>query len=671
MSDHQQRFLIGIDTGGTYTDAAVIAEADHRVIASAKALTTKGDLAIGIAEAMRGACAKLPPLGAAISLVSVSTTLATNAVIEGHGSPVCVVLIGFDRSMAERSGIGRAFPGMPIVFVRGGHDHNGDEQHPLDEAQLAAAIESHDAAVDAYAVAAQFAVRNPAHETRARALLIATTGKPVTVSSELSTALDAPRRALTAALNARLISRISILIKAVAGAMHDLDLKCPLMIVRGDGSLALADSVAMRPIETILSGPAASLVGARWLSGLASFILSDMGGTTTDIGILRDGRPQVTEEGAEVGGWRTMVKAIDVRTIGVGGDSEVWVSTDGALTLGPQRIVPVALIGAQYPEVLDSLAAELAEPEISSLAARYILRPAGWKRGAEATGELSARERDILAAVGSRPKPLRKMAASAGAQRAVTSLRRRGLVQLAGFTPSDAAHVLDLQGNWSREAAFTAAQLMTRLKDMKMPDLPRVQHFAREVWDEAVRLSGRAVLRTALGLSPSVGREDGVLLDAVCRGAAEVGLARVALSPTVPVVAVGAPVKVYYGEVAKRLGAHVVFPDHCEVANAVGAATGLIARAVSVQVTGDGGGLFRVHAPQGTEVLSEAGAALKKAADSAADAARRAVIAMGAAEPEVRITTVKHLLPDALDDNGLFSAIVTAEAIGRPAIGEM
>src|SRR6185312_13502777 len=158
---------------------------------------------------------------------------------------------------------------------------------------------------------------------------------------ELSSSLDAPRRALTAALNARLISRISLLIEAVGRAMASLRIVCPLMIVKGDGTLALAETVAKRPIETVLSGPAASLVGARWLSGLGHFIMSDMGGTTTDLGVLQDGRPRVTEEGAEVGGWRTMVKAIDVRTIGLGGDSEIGLGPNGMLSVGPQRIVPV------------------------------------------------------------------------------------------------------------------------------------------------------------------------------------------------------------------------------------------------------------------------------------------------------------------------------------------
>ena len=259
-------YLIGVDTGGTYTDAAIIEAEGHGVVASAKSITTKGDLAVGVTGAIRAATAKLPEglKPSDISLVSVSTTLATNAVVEGHGSAVGVILIGFDKAMTERTGIAKAFPGMPIALIGGGHDHNGDEAKPLDTAALETAVKS--MAVDAFAIASAFAVRNPAHEQRARDIITERTGKPATLSTELTSALDAPRRALTAVLNARLISRISMLITAVRRAMAEIGIDCPLMIVKGDGTLALAEKVALRPIETVLSGPAGGVVGARFVA---------------------------------------------------------------------------------------------------------------------------------------------------------------------------------------------------------------------------------------------------------------------------------------------------------------------------------------------------------------------------------------------------------------------
>ena len=220
--NQQQPILIGIDTGGTYTDAAIIDQGQHRILATAKSLTTKGDLSIGVGAAMREALAacKSDIDPRQIKMVSVSTTLATNAVVEGHGSSVGVILVGFDDSMVEKTGIAKAFPGMPIIRVQGGHDHNGEERASLDIAKLEDVIKMAAGEVSAFAVAATFAVRNPSHENQIRQTIAALTDKPTTVSSEISSSLDAPRRALTAVLNARLISRITQLVLAEIGRAH-------------------------------------------------------------------------------------------------------------------------------------------------------------------------------------------------------------------------------------------------------------------------------------------------------------------------------------------------------------------------------------------------------------------------------------------------------------------
>ena len=654
-------YLIGVDTGGTYTDAAVIEANGHKVVASAKSITTKGDLSIGITGAITAAIARLPEglRPENISLVSVSTTLATNAVVEGHGSAVGVILIGFDQAMANRTGIAKAFPGMPIAIVAGGHDHNGDEALALDQAALQAAVLA--MPVDAFAIASAFAVRNPAHETQARELVAKLTGKPATVSTELTSALDAPRRALTAVLNARLISRIAMLIQAVRKSMAELGIVCPLMIVKGDGTLALAEKVALRPIETVLSGPAASLVGASWLCGLKDFIMSDMGGTTTDLGILANGRPLVAEHGAEIGGWRTMVKAIDVRTIGLGGDSEIAIGLNGALDVGPQRVVPVSLLASRYPETIAMLEADLADTDGGSMHGKFVLKPFG-ATAAAPPAELNAREAELLAMVGERPRPIRKLAVSAAAQRALTSLKRKGLVQTGGFTPSDAAHVLGLQDNWPGPAAELAAKLMARFRDMRLGDRARVEAFCREVWSETVRRTARVILDTAFGKSFG----DHEIVDAVCSGKGQLGRVEVSLSPSVPVVAVGGPARVYYQEVGKRLSCDMVFPPFFEVANAVGAATGVIAQTVTVSVEGDGSGLFRVLGISGVASFTSGAAALAAAETMAREAALNAVIQLGAANPQVQVSVTKHHLPDAIDDNGLLEAVFRAEAIGRP-----
>jgi N-methylhydantoinase A/oxoprolinase/acetone carboxylase beta subunit len=657
-------YIIGIDTGGTYTDAVVIDRASQRILASAKSLTTKGDLAVGVGLAMREAVS-LPGEAIdaqAVKLVSISTTLATNAVVEGHGGAAAAVLIGFDDRMAERTGIASAFPDMPILRIEGGHDHNGLAVKPLDVNALRRGLDALAGKVTSIAIASTFAVRNNQHEMAARDVVAETLSLPVTLSSELSSALDAPRRALTAVLNARLIGHSSKLIAAVKRAMAELRIVCPLMIMKGDGALALADSIEKRPIETILSGPAASLMGAKWLSGMDDFIVSDMGGTTTDVGILEKGRPLVAPLGAEVGGWRTMVKAIDIKTIGLGGDSEVSIGTNGRIEVGPQRAVPLSLLASRAAQTIALLEADLADTEGASLHGRFLVLPFGKAPDAAVQG-LNGRELEIHKQLTDVPLPLRRVATSTAAQRAIASLRRKGLVQLCAFTPSDAAHALQLQDNWSTEAAQLSAQLLYRFRYMRKASADELRTFCHEIWDTVVALSARIVLETALGEVA----ESRTLVDAVCAGRPLLGRARISIAPVLPIVAVGGPVRIYYHEVAERLGTDVVFTSYCDVANAVGAASALVLNRVTVTVEGNGQGLFRVHGGGHSEEFGSGSKALANAVELATRLAKNHAVESGAVAPRCEVSVSKTMMPEAQDDEGLLTATVIAEAAGRPA----
>ena len=664
-------YLAGIDTGGTCTDAVLVEAATGRVAAHAKALTTRGDLSVGVIEALERVIAAAGDGAAArVRLVSISTTLATNAVVEGHGSPVAILLVGFDAEMVARSRLAETFPQLPIEVITGGHDHNGDEIASLDEPAVEAVVRRHRDAVAAFAVASRFAVRNASHEHRVRAVIEREArGKPVTLSTELSSDLDAPRRALTAVLNARLLSRIADLIAAVELACRRLGINAPLMITRGDGSLACAGAVAARPIETVLSGPAASLIGAAKLTGLADFIMSDIGGTTTDLAILKDGRPTVTAKGAEVGGWRTMVNAIDVRTIGLGGDSAVSLAPSGRIVIGPERAAPVSLIASRFPGVIADLTAELDNSEGVSQHGRFVMLPLGSAGPRALPQGLSDRERRIMERIGVEPKPYGKLAISTGAARVLAGLARKGLVQIAGFTPSDAAHVLNLQANWNREAAVLAARLLYRAQAMRAPDPEGAEAISREVWGETVRLSGHAVLATALGAPVTRAEKPDPLLDAIAGGRGAVGLVKLAAVPRVPVVAVGGPARVFYPEVARRLSCEVVYPGHFDVANAVGAATGAVVGRAVVEVSGDGSGVFLVYAGGGVARLSSGAKALAHAEATAREAAEAQARAMGATGVDVTVSRNIVMLPDSVSDDGLSHARIEAEAIGQASFG--
>ena len=326
---------LGIDTGGTYTDAALVDQTTGQILAGTKALTTHRDLAIGIGRAVAAvleASAQSSRLvePADIGLVGLSTTLATNAIVEGQGCPVCLLLIGYDRELMLKYGFERDLVTEDVVYVQGGHNAAGDEVAPLDEVAVREAILARRERVEAFAVSGFFSVRNPAHELRVRALVeelavSADDGQslPVTCGHELTTRLDAVRRATTVALNARLIPLLRDLIATLRRSLDELNVLAPLMIVKGDGSLVRSEWAMQRPVETILSGPAASVVGAWHLSGQRDVWVVDVGGTTTDIAALRDGRPRLSPQGAQVGGWRTMIEAADVHILGAKDDSAI------------------------------------------------------------------------------------------------------------------------------------------------------------------------------------------------------------------------------------------------------------------------------------------------------------------------------------------------------------
>jgi N-methylhydantoinase A/oxoprolinase/acetone carboxylase beta subunit len=658
---------LGLDTGGTYTDAVLFDPATG-VIAAAKSLTTKQDLSQGLTAAVE---AILPQATAPIDLVSVSTTLATNALVEGHGSPICLLLAGYDAKSLERAGLGEALRGDPAVFLAGGHGATGDEQCPLDIEAARRAIAEHAPRAAAFAVSGFFSVRNPAHEIALKALVREMTGLPVTCGHELTSKLDAPRRALTAALNARLIPQLQHLMEAVRALLSAHGIAAPLMVVKGDGSLISAELAMSCPVETILSGPAASVVGARYLSGEHEVFVSDMGGTTTDVALLRGGRPVLNPDGAVVGGWRTMVEAVAVYTYGLGGDSEVRLDEAEGLVVGPRRAMPLSLLAQQHPGVLETMREQL-DREPKPAHGRFALRLRALDAGQDS---LSTTQRQLWERLGAGPVPLTEIESSYAVAQALIRLADRGLVIVAAFTPSDAAHLLGRQSSWSLEGARLGAALWLRRPDTGgWSPPPSPEAFAAQVAEAVVVQSGRAILSTALaergdppiGQVGSLGR---LLVDRALAGRPDGdGLFAPSLGLHRPVVAIGAPVGAYYSDVAQRLGTRSIIPAHADVCNAVGAVAGGIMQTVNVVITSPSEGRFRAHLPDGVvdffELESAAAHAEKVAGRLALEQARRA----GADDPQVDVTRADNVVTDRGGGRVFIESKIAATAVGRPRL---
>jgi N-methylhydantoinase A/oxoprolinase/acetone carboxylase beta subunit len=278
-------------------------------------------------------------------MVSLATTFATNAIVEDRGAEAGIILVGYDDVPQEIPKTTR------VLMVKGGHTVSGEEKEPLELDAFAEQLDRFIENLDAVAVTGFFSIRNPQHEIQVAEIIRNNHHLPVVRGHRLSARLNAIKRATTAWWNARLIPLISNLIKATEKVLSDHKIAAPLMIVRGDGTLMSAPTAMDRPVDTLLSGPAASILGTKHLSGLDNALIVDMGGTTTDMASLAGGRVAIDPLGATVGKWKTHVEAAKVRTVGLGGDSLIALNSDRSLVVGPRRVIPLCVFAQQHPEV--------------------------------------------------------------------------------------------------------------------------------------------------------------------------------------------------------------------------------------------------------------------------------------------------------------------------------
>jgi N-methylhydantoinase A/oxoprolinase/acetone carboxylase beta subunit len=664
---------LGLDTGGTYTDAVLLDFDSGQVVASSKALTTRHDLSVGIGEAVRAvletAVSSVEPFSAEqVTLVAVSTTLATNTLAEGQRAKVSLLLIGYDPKLMAQYGFDRELATDDVVHIQGGHDLFGEEVAALDEEAVRAAVLARRDRAEAFAVSGYFAVRNPDHEIRVRSLIRELTHRPVTCGHELTSHLNAVRRATTTALNAHLILPLTELISSVSRILRDVSISAPLMVVKGDGSLVRAEWATQRPIETILSGPAASIVGAWHLAGKQDVYVIDVGGTTTDIGVLRAGAPLLSERGAQIAGWRTMVEAIDIHTVGLGGDSHVRLQRGQELAIGPRRVVPLCLLADQHPEILSELRRQSAlRPEKLDEDAGEFLVP-----GRPADGPSSGLESEILQRLAAGPQPVHAVLAESRfrglLRHALENLQTLGLVRRAAFTPTDALHVLGRFRRWNAEAARLGAVLLSArmgvapdqlceevVEDvadrigMELVTKVLTDEVAPPIWENEP--TGRALLQRAFS-APDVG-------DLQCR----VSLRR-------PLVAIGAPVGAYMPGVARRLNVEVLIPSHADVANAIGAVTGSVIQRAHVQISqlGDDG-TFRAYLPEGVEDFDTLEAAISHTETVMLTYVRQLAVRAGGEEIHTHVSRRDFWIPvgSSNAERLYMGSELTFGAVGRPS----
>ncbi len=561
----RRRYGLGIDTGGTYTDAVIVDLDEVKVLAKRKAKTTHHNLSIGLLEAVESVFETDIISPSEISLVGISTTLATNSILEGHGGDVGLILIGWDPVEEVH------FQEKSLVHVRGGYDPKGNTKASLDMSQVREAIEKVSKDADAIAISGLFSIANASQERTVKKMAREMTGLPVVAGHELSAELGIALRTETAVLNGKLIPRVNEFFDDLEEAFHRIGVNAPIMIYKGDGSVMGIDVARERPVETILSGPAASAMGGKELAKVDDCIIVDIGGTSTDIAVLEEGFPMIMHEGAKVGDWRTRVKAVDMLTVALGGDSRVSFDRQ-VLKIGPERVVPLSMLPPTQ---------NLKERMLRQGITQFYTVEAG---DPPALNSNESKIFDVMA--GNGPMTLEEIRDAVEGlwiiDPHIRSLRQKGVLMTAALTPTDLLHHQGLLSLGDKGMADAGVQAMAEHMKMEPGQLVNM------AMEEVRRLVSYSIMRKLLADEFGTWVQDcGQSVKMVHKATRPKREGVMVLEPrcNLPIIGVGAPAKFLMDDLDKRLGAEVLFPQDYEVGNAVGAVCSKIMESLSATVS--------------------------------------------------------------------------------------
>ena len=657
---------LGFDTGGTYTDAVIMDLESGKIICNAKSLTTRNDLSLGIAGSIETFDKGLLKQ---VRMVSLSSTLATNSIVEGKGCRVALIAVGREFN--------KSIPVDESICIRGGHTLYGKEKEPLDEEAARQFMRSVKGKVDGLAITSYLSVRNPDHENRLAEIAAEEMDVPIVCGHQLSSSLGFNERTVTCIMNARLIPIIKELMISVKKVMKDNGIEAPLMIVKGDGSI-MGESVALnRPIETILSGPAASLIGAKTLTGVQDAIVMDMGGTTTDIGILRNGTPRLEKEGAVIGGKRTRVLAAEIATSGIGGDSRIVVN-GGELGLTSLRVVPLCIAASKYPcleKKLEAVAGMPARFTPGCLDEKRILQETEFFIKLKDISGVFLTEDDnkLLEAISKEPKSLSEVEKETGVHPYnfnVSKMEEVGMIQRIGLTPTDLLHGEGSYVEFNRNASLYG--IRHQAAKMNLSDEEFIKKAKQTVIDKIARELLRKLFFEETGQfdTDKIGND---LMEKAISG--NYGLdycCRIKLNK--PIIGIGAPVKAYFPQVAKIFDTELLLSEYSHVGNAVGAITGNIIESIDILITpfkGEGAAedprctLFVSSGKKEFEKYSEA---LVYAKEEGSRIVSERAIAAGADKFEIKVENKDKRFGFGSDYGGsmLIETTVTVTAVGKP-----
>lgn len=579
------KYAIGIDTGGTCTDAVLYDFDTGKVLCSNKALTTYDDLTRGILEALDGLDASLCRQACAAGL---STTLATNACVENKFRRPKLLLMGIDRKGIAQFGADYGFTDPDdIVYLPCKTTITGQILQEPDWALLRAHAREWFSGAEGCAICEIYGMRNNGVlEKQAASIIQQETSLPIVCASELFSGLSSLERAASAVLNAGLLPLTCRFLDAVSRAFQERSIHADMYLVRSDSSLMGINYAAQHAVETLLSGPAASALGGSTLAHAEHAVIVDIGGTTTDIALIENNAPLLSKEGIRVGKWRTMVKGLFASSFALGGDSAVRWDKQGQMTLGPDRMIPLCVLASREPQVLATLEDLLQRMPWHSLPLHEFLtlNRRDWQ-----TLSLTEQECRLCAILEHGALGIEQAAQTLGIDKYnlhTESLERAGVILRAGLTPTDIMHLRGDYTRYERRASILGARFAAASMQCSLEDL--CERVYDEISHRVFLAVSRILLEHASPYYQKHGIDDGMqhLLELQWNNQTSGGssMLQYCFQSKAVLVGIGGPVHLFLPAAAKALGAACIIPDCAPVANAVGAVTGRMTCTLTAEI---------------------------------------------------------------------------------------
>ena len=568
---------IGIDTGGTCTDAVILDTEGNQVLSYGKTLTTKTDLKEGILKALTSLDQDLVKKAEYLSL---STTLATNACVEGKGGRAKLVFIGLKRAFVEKM---QGTYGLPdpddIYFLPGDPARIMDPDDKPDWEAFRKDVR--DTFKDCDSVAA--VQINPKYndgkyEKEVETIVQEELGIPCVRGYDLYQEINVQKRGATALLNARLIPVMHNFFDSIDRSLSELGIAPKIKVVKSDGTIMDKEYAMARPVETLLCGPAASIIGAMELSDKKDGLIVDMGGTTSDVALVRNGIPVTSDAGISIGSWKTMVKGVTIDTFALGGDSAVYYEDNG-IFLDSRRAMPLAMIGEKYPQVVEKLRELVNNFAVYSYPANqfFLLQNVPEKQD-----KFTPNEKKLIEALQEGPLIFAEAAEAVGISPYIfqaSRLEDEGVIIRCGVTPTDVMHVRGDYTDYCAEASRLGIEYLHNVTKKPFEEIcDRIYELAKSrLYNNLVRI----LLKYETGDALSAAEEKALekLTDFIFTGKnreQESLFIEPDFSARTSLIGIGAPTRIFMEDVGRQLHTDAEFPPYAMVANAIGAAVGSV-----------------------------------------------------------------------------------------------